>query len=385
MYRALAVLSAAASLALGPAASAATHTSSHKPAHGASAHEKAAHGKAAHGKSGHAEAEAPAKGRKAHGGKAVASAKHRHGADEAADAAPTKRGSKRHGKAAPVEEASDETASKTSRSKHHGVEAVETETKVSLRHSTHQWAEETESVGHAGLKSTKACVASHTRAHGRPRSAKARAALQRECVKEVEAARRKAEEEAAIRNWSAPRGPLIYPGAMPRTAAAAPEPETPANPVPPPAAPASADATPAVGGAASVSTASGTISGAPTEGAAVVQQQLAQPPEPSGLFGGLFHGRRGPQRAPGAPAPTLASLMGSDETRLKTELGEPELMRAEGDGALWTYRLQGCALYVFLGRDAASGPWKVKGAQAGPLKRGGSTPDVDVCLKGSHS
>jgi len=77
--------------------------------------------------------------------------------------------------------------------------------------------------------------------------------------------------------------------------------------------------------------------------------------------------------------------VGSDETRLKAELGEPELMRAEGDGALWTYRLPACALYVFLGRDTPAGGWKVKGAQAGPLKRGGAAPEVDVCLKSARS
>ena len=77
--------------------------------------------------------------------------------------------------------------------------------------------------------------------------------------------------------------------------------------------------------------------------------------------------------------------MGSDETRLKAELGEPELMRAEGDGALWTYRLPACALYVFLGRDAPTSAWKVKGAQAGPLKRGEQAPEVDVCLKSGRS
>ena len=76
---------------------------------------------------------------------------------------------------------------------------------------------------------------------------------------------------------------------------------------------------------------------------------------------------------------TAAAMVGLDETRLKAAIGQPSLARNEGQGALWTYRLRSCALHVFLARDAA-GALRVKGASAGPLKRGAATPPVDACV-----
>ena len=76
---------------------------------------------------------------------------------------------------------------------------------------------------------------------------------------------------------------------------------------------------------------------------------------------------------------TVAAMVGLDETRLKAAIGQPSLARNEGQGAMWTYRLRSCALHVFLARDAA-GALRVKGASAGPLKRGAATPPVDACV-----
>lgn len=448
MFRALAVISASAWLALAPAALAATHKSSHakhggaatpsmkaKLRHAAEDEEPPALHKvsASHVKSGkhrrgqelEAPEEAPAHASRRHGkasDEETASSKsharskskhhkadddtaadtaetksrrHGHAAAEEADEAPSKshaRSKSKHHKGADEDEAdvsetktsskhhrhgADEEADEPkSRSKHRASEEADEETDRSSRHRKHAEEVADSEPVHGSLRSTRACVAAHVRAHGRPHGSRARAALQRECVKEVEAARRKAEEEAMIRNWSAPRGPLIYPGALPHGTAPAPS----AVSEPPPTAEASAvpsttapvdPAAPAPEGAA--------------KGEATVQQQPA-PSAQTSFLGSLWSRvRRGPQRAPGSPAPTLAGLVGSDEARLKAELGEPELMRAEGDGALWTYRLPGCALYVFLGRDSAASAWKVKGAQSGPLNRGGTAPDVDVCLKGGRS
>jgi len=76
---------------------------------------------------------------------------------------------------------------------------------------------------------------------------------------------------------------------------------------------------------------------------------------------------------------TMATLLERTDAELRTSLGEPDLKRSEGDGALWTYRLQDCSLMVFLHRTGAT--WKVSGAQTGPLERGQPAPEVDACLK----
>ncbi|MBS0296376.1 MAG: hypothetical protein JSR45_08695 [Proteobacteria bacterium] len=77
---------------------------------------------------------------------------------------------------------------------------------------------------------------------------------------------------------------------------------------------------------------------------------------------------------------TLATLLDRTDADLRTSLGEPDLKRSEGDGALWTYRLPDCSLMVFLHRSAGAA-WKVSGAQTGPLERGQAAPEVDACLR----
>jgi hypothetical protein len=388
MSRALAVLLASAAVALAPAASAATHTSSHKP-------HKGAH------------AETASKGRKTHAAKATVTARHHRGASQdEARAAPSRR-SRHHGKAVSDEEAADAAphgkhakrrgkgapAIETSApSKRHGRSIVEeADASISARGSRGRSEEGERSerglVIRADLRTTKACVAAHVRAHGRPKGSRARAALQRECAKEVEAARRRAEEEAAIRTWMPPHGPLIYQGALPQNAS-----QTGALPPTGSQPGASAVSEPPPGAGPASSTAADTppvtAAGDGPKDAPAASATVQQPPQPAqtGFFAGLF-GKKRPARPTTGPAPTLAALVGADESRLKAELGEPELMRTEGDGALWTYRLPGCTLLVFLSRDTAATArgWKVKGAAAGPLKRGGAAPEVDVCLKSARS
>lgn len=433
MFRAQAVLLASACLALAPAAFAETHHASHKP-HAKGHVEEAPSRKAKLRRTSEADA-TPAEGRKVHAEKAASTSKHRRAADEEADAGPSKsskrhkradtadaapsKSSRHHGKSSHADEEADAAPSKSSR--RHGKTAVAeraeaTTSKASKRRHEEARAEEEDQADaaprsrreraraeegegspliRADVRSTRTCVAAHVRLHGRPHGSRARLALQRECAKEVEAARRRAEEEIAIRTWTPPHGPLIYQGALPRSTAPAAEPPTAAPPTaePPIAAPpisalptdpaAAAPAAPTDQTARADASTPPPSPSAPASGVATVAQAPA--PQASGGIFGLFRRRGALERKPGEPAPTLAELVGSDETRLKAELGEPELMRAEGDGALWTYRLPACALYVFLGRDASTSPWKVKGAQAGPLKRGEQPPEVDVCLKSGRS
>ncbi|MBC6982798.1 hypothetical protein [Caulobacter sp. 17J80-11] len=86
-----------------------------------------------------------------------------------------------------------------------------------------------------------------------------------------------------------------------------------------------------------------------------------------------------PAEPPKPKVLTVAALVGADETAVKGKLGEPVLSRAEGAGALWTYRLPDCALFVYFKREGMQ-PLKVSGASSGPLARGGTTPEPDACL-----
>jgi len=96
--------------------------------------------------------------------------------------------------------------------------------------------------------------------------------------------------------------------------------------------------------------------------------------------------KRGKKETPAAEAPapqpkrlTAAGLVGADEALVKASLGEPVLARAEGAGAMWTYRLPDCALFVYFQKQGTQ-PLKVTGAAAGPLARGAATPETDACL-----
>jgi hypothetical protein len=413
MVRALTVFCAAAWLALAPAAFAASEpkkpahkTAAHATAAKASTHRTSSKAKAAEGEAPSKRAklrrageDAPAAKHKSHGvATEQASAKtskasrtHRKGAtdeDEVATththtakgkkgraaagedvektSAPAKPCKKVHGKAVkckPKAEAGDSevAAAEPKASRRHGkaTEPVDEEPV----HATHHYpVVETPTIRRAEEREEGACAAARDAKGRHRRSAKARAAAYRTCVARAHAAaRRAAEEEAArVASWTPIKGPILYTGPVAHSATAP-------TPYATPTAAASAD--PGAPGGANAT---------PGAGAATVAVPPASRPAGGGGFLGLF--QRKPER-PSGPAPTLAGLLGADETRLRAELGDPDLMRAEGGGALWTYKFQTCAVYVFLSRPLPSAPWQVKGAQAGPLKRGQATPDLDGCLK----
>ena len=77
--------------------------------------------------------------------------------------------------------------------------------------------------------------------------------------------------------------------------------------------------------------------------------------------------------------PAFHGLMGGSEADVTQRLGPPDLARAEGKGAMWTYRLPDCALFVFFRRAAPEG-LKVSGAASGPRTRGRNPPPVNECL-----
>jgi hypothetical protein len=81
---------------------------------------------------------------------------------------------------------------------------------------------------------------------------------------------------------------------------------------------------------------------------------------------------------PPPPALTVASLLGADEATVTARLGEPAVARAEGQGALWTYRRPSCALFVFFRMDG--GRRVVSGLDAGARRPGAGAPSADACL-----
>jgi hypothetical protein len=76
-------------------------------------------------------------------------------------------------------------------------------------------------------------------------------------------------------------------------------------------------------------------------------------------------------------APRAATLTGADEGLVKAQLGVPDIARAEGQGALWTYRFPRCALLVFFRMSGRT--LRVTGASASDRRTGGSV-DLDQCL-----
>ena len=87
-----------------------------------------------------------------------------------------------------------------------------------------------------------------------------------------------------------------------------------------------------------------------------------------------------PAAAPAQTAPvTLAALLGKGEADVRKALGTPEIARREAGGAMWTYREDTCALFVFFKAQGREG-MRVSGAAAGPRKRGQPTLDTDACI-----
>ena len=63
---------------------------------------------------------------------------------------------------------------------------------------------------------------------------------------------------------------------------------------------------------------------------------------------------------------------------VRTWLGDPAVANEEGKGALWTYRLDDCALMVFF-KDAGSG-LRVSGVATGPRRRAEAAPTAESCI-----
>lgn len=84
-------------------------------------------------------------------------------------------------------------------------------------------------------------------------------------------------------------------------------------------------------------------------------------------------------KAEGARTPPFHGLLAASEIDVKARLGAPDVARAEGKGAMWTYRLPDCALFVFF-RSQQGQPLKMSGATAGPRVRGRSPPPVNECV-----
>jgi hypothetical protein len=79
-------------------------------------------------------------------------------------------------------------------------------------------------------------------------------------------------------------------------------------------------------------------------------------------------------------APTgVAGLLQKSEADVRARLGDPQIARREAGGAMWTYRGETCALFVFFKAQGREG-LRVSGAAAGPRQRGQANPNVDACI-----
>jgi hypothetical protein len=74
----------------------------------------------------------------------------------------------------------------------------------------------------------------------------------------------------------------------------------------------------------------------------------------------------------------LGPLFHASTGAVRERLGDPDVSRAEGKGAFWTYRLPNCALFVFF--HESSRGLRVTGASTGPRKRGEPPMTVQQCL-----
>lgn len=79
------------------------------------------------------------------------------------------------------------------------------------------------------------------------------------------------------------------------------------------------------------------------------------------------------------PTPSFGGLAALGEAEARARLGPPDIARSEGAGAMWTYRLNDCALFVFF-RHAAGQPLRISGVSAGPRRRGQAPPPVETCI-----
>ena len=82
---------------------------------------------------------------------------------------------------------------------------------------------------------------------------------------------------------------------------------------------------------------------------------------------------------PAAPAAATPPLQAQTPAQVRARLGEPAVASGEGKGAMWTYRLEGCALMVFF-KDEGRG-LRVSGVTASARRRGEAAPTVETCLE----
>jgi len=95
----------------------------------------------------------------------------------------------------------------------------------------------------------------------------------------------------------------------------------------------------------------------------------------------LVAGGQARAAAPPVSAPPVAALApGATPLQVIERLGDPAVASREGRGALWTYRLEGCALMVFF-KDEGQG-LRVSGVTASARRRGEPTPDAAACVAG---
>jgi hypothetical protein len=81
-----------------------------------------------------------------------------------------------------------------------------------------------------------------------------------------------------------------------------------------------------------------------------------------------------------APAtPAFGGLASITEADARARLGPPDIARTDGAGAMWTYRLPDCALFIFF-RSTAGQPLRVSGASAGPRRRGQPPAPIETCV-----
>lgn len=79
----------------------------------------------------------------------------------------------------------------------------------------------------------------------------------------------------------------------------------------------------------------------------------------------------------------VATLTGMRAEMAEIALGPPDVARREVHGAMWTYRKQGCVLFVYL-VDGGDG-LRVTSLAAGPRRAGDEPPPIEACLKAPAS
>ena len=82
--------------------------------------------------------------------------------------------------------------------------------------------------------------------------------------------------------------------------------------------------------------------------------------------------------AKGPAAPPAHTMVGLVPEQVRAALGEPDVAQADGAGALWTYRLDACALMIAF-RDTA-GALRVSDLVVGPRRRGETPPSSPACV-----